>query len=66
LLAAAGHHLVVGARQSQGFGATYLPFDERIVAGFDARLLKEPLSLEAAVSAVAVAEPFDFVRHGGP
>src|SRR5262249_49127801 len=64
LLAAAGDDLVERECQRQRLGAADLALDGVIVTRFDAGLLKELLSLDAAVSAVAMAEPVDFDGHG--
>lgn len=62
-LAPAGDHLVKCAGKGQRFVATDLSLDGVLVACFEAGLLKEPLSLLAAVSAVAMTQPFDVDGH---
>src|SRR5262245_7545863 len=65
-LSAAGYDLVIRSRQLERFVAADLAFDDAVVTRFDAMPLQELLSLDAAGSAVAVAEPFDFGGHAEP
>jgi hypothetical protein len=63
-LAAAGYDFIKGACQRQGVLAVDYALENLLMASFDPGLLKELLSFVAANSAVAMAEPFDFGRHG--